>query len=390
MMRHVVARASVGLIAAVAAVSVASAAAPSQAPSVVDIKAPDGIVIKGSFYAGVKPGPGLLLMHACNRDRTSWDGLAKAAAAQGYHVLAIDFRGFGDSGGPRFAATPEQQATITNTWPGDVDAAFSWLTSQAGVDKTRIAAGGASCGVNQSVQLARRHPEVRTVVLLSGNTTAEGRTFIRDSAWLPIFAAASHGDAGAVATMKWTLAWSRSGDNKFLEYKAAGHGTDMFAVEKGLQPAVLAWLDARLRNAPTTKRVVAATSPTIAEKIWTTLNEPGGIERGRQMYEDERRKNTKAILLPEVETNLLGYQLMQNGNTKDALTILKMNNEAYPASANTYDSVSDALLAAGDRAGALKYATKAIEMLEKDAEAPPEFKQLVRESAEKKIKELKS
>jgi hypothetical protein len=29
-------------------------------------------------------------------------------------------------------------------------------------------------------------------------------------------------------------------------------------------------------------------------------------------------------------------------------------------------------------------------MLEKDAEAPPEFKQLVRESAEKKIKELKS
>jgi tetratricopeptide (TPR) repeat protein len=108
------------------------------------------------------------------------------------------------------------------------------------------------------------------------------------------------------------------------------------------------------------------------------------------MYEDERRKNTKAILLPEVETNLLGYQLMQNGNTKDALTILKMNNEAYPASANTYDSVSDALLAAGDRAGALKYATKAFEMLEKDAEAPPEFKQLVRESAEKKIKELKS
>jgi len=81
---------------------------------------------------------------------------------------------------------------------GDIDAAYAWLTSQAGVDKTRMAAAGASCGANQSVHLARRHPEVRTVVLLSGAIAPDGREFIRDSAWLPIFGAASHGDGGAV------------------------------------------------------------------------------------------------------------------------------------------------------------------------------------------------
>ena len=389
MIRLSVARACVPA-ALLAFAAVAPVVVAGQGAQIVDIKAADGIVIKGSFHAGVKPGPGLLLMHACNRDRSSWDGLARAAAAQGYHVLSIDFRGFGDSGGPRFENNAQQQATITGTWPGDVDAAFGWLSSQPGVDRTRIAAGGASCGVNQSVLLARRHPEVRTVVLLSGNVTEDGRTFLRDAPWLPVFAAASHGDAGAVASMRWTLAWSRGDDNKFLEYKAAGHGTDMFAVEKGLQPAVLAWLDARLRNAPTTKPAVPPSQPTVAEKIWTTLNEPGGAERARKMYDDERRKDRKAILIPETETNLLGYQLLQAGNTKDALTVLKMNNEAYPASANTYDSVSDALLAAGDRAGALQYATKALDMLEKDAEAGADFKKLVRDSAERKVKELKS
>ena len=389
MIRFSAARASAAA-ALVAFAAALPATAAAQGAQIVDIKAPDGVVIKASFHAGVKPGPGLLLMHACNRDRSSWDGLGRAAAAQGYHVLAIDFRGFGDSGGPRFENNAQQQATITGTWPGDVDAAFTWLTSQPGVDKTRIAAGGASCGVNQSVLLARRHPEVRTVLLLSGNVSEDGRAFLRDAPWLPVFAAASHGDAGAVASMRWTLAWSRADGNKFLEYKAAGHGTDMFAVEKGLQPAVLSWLDARLRNAPTTKPAVPPAQPSTAEKIWTALNEPGGVERARKMYDDERRKDRKAILIPETETNLLGYQLLQAGNTKDALTVLKMNNEAYPASANTYDSVSDALLAAGDRAGALQYATKALEMLEKDAEAGADFKKLVRESAERKVKELKS
>ena len=66
-----------------------------------------------------------------------------------------------------------------------------------------------------------------------------------------------------------------------------------------------------------------------------------------------------------------------------------MNVEAYPASANTYDSLSDGYLALGNREEALRYAEKALEMIPKDAEASDDFKKLVREGAEKKIKELR-
>jgi pimeloyl-ACP methyl ester carboxylesterase len=356
----------------------------------IDIKAPDGVLLKASYYSAGRPGPGLLLLHACNRDRSSWTGLAKAAAAQGFHVLALDFRGFGESGGPRFENFQQQQGTIENTWPGDVDAAYAWLAAQNGVDKTRMAAAGASCGVNQSVLLARRHPEVRTVVLLSGGVTAPGREFLRESSWLPIFAAASHGDGGAVETMRWALGWSRNKGNKFVEYKAAGHGADMFAVEKGLQPAVLTWLEKNLRNASTAKPAAAAPSkPTVVEEFWTTLNQPGGVAKARKIYDDAKRHDKTAVLFPEGETNLLGYQMLQAGNANDAVAVFQMNVEAYPNSANTYDSLSDGYAALGNRAEALKYAAKAIEMLERDTEATPEFKKLVRESAEKKLKELK-
>jgi tetratricopeptide (TPR) repeat protein len=65
-----------------------------------------------------------------------------------------------------------------------------------------------------------------------------------------------------------------------------------------------------------------------------------------------------------------------------------MNVEGYPRSANAYDSLSDAWLAAGDKEQALKYAQKAIAMLDQDPNATPQFKQLVRESAQAKIKQL--
>lgn len=364
---------------------------PAASPRIVDLKAPDGTNLKASYFAASRPGPGILLFHACNRDRASWNELAAAAAARGFHVLAMDYRGYGQSGGTRSDDPQQQQWIAEREWPGDIEAAFDWLSSQPGVDKTRIGAAGASCGVNQSVQLARRHPEVKTVVLLSGGIAQNGREFLRDSSWLPVLAAASHGDGGAVETMRWATGWSRNPKNKFLEYQAAGHGTDMFAVEKDLQPQVLAWFETHLRDAPATRPAASTpTTPTAVEEFWTALNAPGGVERARTIYDAAKARDKAVVLFPETEMNLLGYRLLQDGNAKDALTVFQMNVESYPHSANVYDSLSDAHLELGNREEALKLAQKALETLEKDTNAPPEFKQLVRQSAERKIKELQA
>ena len=304
-------------------------------------------------------------------------------------MLALDYRGYGQSGGTKSDDPQQQQWIADREWPGDIDAAYAWLTSQPGVDKTRMGAAGASCGVDQAVQLARRHPEVRTVVLLSGGLTANGREFIRDSAWLPIFGAASQGDGGAVETTRWAMGWSRNPTNTFVEYQAAGHGTDMFAVEKELQPQVLAWFETHVRDAPATRpTATTAGGPTIVEQFWTTLNQPGGVERARQLYDEAKSRDKSVVLFPETETNLLGYALLRDGKAKDAVVVFQLNVEGYPRSANTYDSLSDGYLAMGNKEEALKYAQKTLDMLDKDPNATPEFKQRLREGAEQKIKEL--
>jgi dienelactone hydrolase len=356
----------------------------------VTLKAPDGITLEATYYSPGRPGPGIVLLHQCNRDRGSWTEFAAQAAARGYHVIAMDYRGYGKSQGERFEDFQEQQPVVDGKWPGDVDAAFNYLVAQHGVDRNRIGAAGASCGVNQSLLLARRHPEVKTVVLLSGNATPAAREYLRQTPGLPVFAAASVDDGNAVAGMKWILGWSQSKDNKFLEYQKAGHGTDMFAVEKGLQPAILDWFDAKLRRAPETlAKPSAPPAPTPVIEFWTAATQPGGMDRARKIFDECRKKDPAMMLFPEGEANLHGYSLLQAGNTKDAIAMFQMNNEAYPHSANTYDSLSDAHLAAGNREEALRLAEKTIEMLAQDVHTPAAFKQLVRESAEKKIQELR-
>ena len=65
----------------------------------VDLTAPDGINLKATYFAAGRPGPGVLLLHQCNRQRKVWDDLAERLAASGLNVLTLDFRGFGESGG---------------------------------------------------------------------------------------------------------------------------------------------------------------------------------------------------------------------------------------------------------------------------------------------------
>jgi predicted Zn-dependent protease len=81
--------------------------------------------------------------------------------------------------------------------------------------------------------------------------------------------------------------------------------------------------------------------------------------------------------------------VLQEGRAKDAIVIFKMNVDEYPKSANTYDSLSDAYLADNNPTEALRYAEKALEVLATDTQAPEDFKKLVRDSAEAKVKQLK-
>src|SRR5215831_3671014 len=208
----------------------------------VTIAAADGFSLKGTLYSAGKIGPGVLLLHQCNADRQIYDTLGNMLSAAGYNALTLDFRGFGGSKNDQYP----NLAAARDKMPADVDAAFQFLSSQNQVNKTVIGVVGGSCGVNQAIQAARRHPEIRTLVLLSGGTDVDGETFIKSSAKMPLFGAASEEDTNAAASIKKIVGLSTNRDSKLTMLKGAGHAASMFEKEPEIQADIVIWFRTNL------------------------------------------------------------------------------------------------------------------------------------------------
>jgi len=233
------------LLAIAAALSFAAGLSAEVQKKDVDIQAPDGVSLKGTYFSAGRPGPAMLLLHQCNMDRHAWDGLAQDLASNGFQVLTIDYRGFGESGGSK-STDPGERAAARQKWPADVDAAFAYLTKQKGVDQSRIAVGGASCGVTQSSDLAARHHEIRALLLLSGMASDAAKAYLASNASLPVFGAASEGDAGAAKGIQEAVAASKDSKSVVKIYAGTEHGVPMFAKNPDLEPMIVAWLKAQL------------------------------------------------------------------------------------------------------------------------------------------------
>ena len=209
-------------------------------------KAADGFALTGTFYPVDKGGPAILLLHQCNADRRIYEQLATMLNAAGYNVLAFDFRGFGGSrAGSDTDLAANRQRTVERM-PGDVDAALSFLTSQSTVNNRALGIVGGSCGVNQAVHAARRHPEIRTVVALSGGTDAVGEAYIKDSPRIPILGVASEEDTDAAAAIKKIVGLSTNRESRAEMLKDAGHAASMFSTQPELQADIVIWFRSNL------------------------------------------------------------------------------------------------------------------------------------------------
>jgi dienelactone hydrolase len=212
----------------------------------VTFRAPDGFTLQGTFYSVAKGGPGILLLHQCNADRRSYDQLALMLNTAGYNVLSFDFRGFGGSRGGEYTDFAAQRERVVEKMPGDVDTALTFLASQNTVIARALGVVGGSCGVNQAIQASRRHPDVRTLVLLSGGTNADGETHITASRQLPVFGVASEEDGNAPASIEKIVGLSRHPDSRVQMLKNAGHAAEMLARQEDLGADIVIWFRANL------------------------------------------------------------------------------------------------------------------------------------------------
>jgi len=369
----------------------AIAAQRAPAPHVVDLMAPDGLKLKGTFSGAAASGPGVLLLHQCNRQRKVWDDLVMRMTAAGMNVMTVDLRGYGDSEGtPIDKLTPEEINLVFNQkMPLDVETAYKFLIAQPTVSPGILVAGGASCGVNQSVHLALKHPEIKALVLLSEITDLDGRNFLRAHPSLPLFLATAEDDTdpGVSDLMQWLSTFSTNAHTKFVRYKTGGHGVEMFAAHPELPATIVDWVTIAVRS-PNVATAKGPPNVSPETQFLDSLDLPGAAANSAQLYAAASAKNPNGPVVSELVLNRLGYDHLQDGDKKGAIAILKLNASLYPNSPNVYDSLGDAYLADGQNDLVRQNAQKAIELLAHDTTDPEDRRKGIRDSAEQKLKLL--
>ena len=98
-----------------------------------------------------------------------------------------------------------------------------------------------------------------------------------------------------------------------------------------------------------------------SKKLSEILKEGKTVDEIIQFIKKENTKESKYDL-SESGINSFGYNLLGEGNDKDALKIFKLNTELYPNGFNTFDSYGECLLKVGDKENAIIAYKKSLEL----------------------------
>ncbi len=111
-------------------------------------------------------------------------------------------------------------------------------------------------------------------------------------------------------------------------------------------------------------------------------------DKARGIYDKFKKLDPGLTLFREATFNVIGYRLLFTGRVNDAIKIFDMNADAYPHSANTWDSLAEAHMSNGDNELAIKYYRKALEILASDTITSEELKEAIRNGAQQNIERL--
>ncbi|HET7451644.1 MAG TPA: hypothetical protein VFL12_02800 [Thermoanaerobaculia bacterium] len=343
----------------------------------VDLRAPDGFVLKGTYFAAAKPGPGVVLFHQSNRTRKSWEDVAERLAGAGIHALTVDARGYGESAGRHDGST----------WDGDIDSAVDFLLAHAGVAGAGIGFGGAGVlGVEYAVEAARRHPAaVKSLVLMSGETDASGLEYLHDATGVPGLFVTADADEypPTVEAMELLYVTASSPSKKLVHYPArteapwlwyepfdigkvtatGNHGTDLFAGHPELSGMIVdRFVTTLLRTPGHAPAEILACAATLGE-----IRSPDGVARVAERLRRIRETDPQAQIFPEIGASIIGQDHLRAGDAKRAVEVLGLVVLAYPDSADAHDNLGAACFAAGDNDRARQHAEKALALLDSHA-----------------------
>jgi CubicO group peptidase (beta-lactamase class C family) len=132
------------------------------------------------------------------------------------------------------------------------------------------------------------------------------------------------------------------------------------------------------------------TAPRLGDdvRVPSELLESGREAEALAAYRALRQRRPDDPAVAEMRLNMSGYEALLRGDLDLAIAVFRVNTQLYPDSANTYDSLGEALWAAGRREEAGQMYRKVLETLPRDRNLKPSLAKLLRDLAESHLREI--
>ena len=215
----------------------------------VDATGESALQIVGNYWRGEKD-KGIILLHMMPATKESWNTFAEHINKKGWHVLAIDLRGHGESTLYKYDHTgenidyrdfsdKEHQKTIN-----DVVGAINFLKGE-GLSSKDIYVGGASIGANLAIEYLSKNQEAPGVFALSPGLNYKGIEIKQSLEDIikkeKVLLVASKDDTYSEKTVQELSSIVKIPQNIRI-FESGGHGTALFEAHPELISEIIEWI----------------------------------------------------------------------------------------------------------------------------------------------------
>ena len=162
----------------------------------------------------------------------------------------------------------------------------------------------------------------------------------------------AHGDALSMSELETYIDMVEGTTAAVASEAAAGRDLDEILERQPLAPwAEWERPDRGLGFDDWTSEIYASLSGETTQSICEPMTEAlvkDDVEAAVEVYNTLKMEQPKSWSFAENELNMLGYQLLQREMVDEAIAIFELNVDAYPEAFNTYDSLAEAYMTAGN------------------------------------------
>lgn len=194
----------------------------------------DGRILVGEYWAG--GGPSILLIHQLYTNRSSWYPIIPQFQAAGYRVLAVDLRGYGETGGPISWSRTQN----------DIQDWIEWLLDH-GTNRDSVFLMGSSMGANLALKGCADYAPCAGAVAISPGRNYFG-VYTTDAVTSGIPALLIYGDTDTQPRRDVPLMMTDAEEAGYsdrvqdLALEGRIHGMDLFWTYDDLTAQIIGWL----------------------------------------------------------------------------------------------------------------------------------------------------